>query len=926
MNNAAQRNVKQVLNKVERASEEHLVSTLRSLFSERDILTRQRKATQIQSTKSGKFLELDAWIPELKLGFEYQDPHHYVTTFYSFGSKETWKSRDEEKQSIMEERGDTLITVPCWWDGDMESLRATIHKKRKDLFPIEKIISSPIPDEAPAGFFNVPKVPQIGEVMRAVFVSSSTFASVNWWLGEKYDGVRACSVPSKSSSTLYSYNGKDFQLRAPFAAKIPRMFLDGEIWFGRGRYMDAAKFSLRNPESPPKWANLRFVVFDCPDPASQSLPFESRFASLVSGVPRKHSFINIAVNARCVSRKHMLHSVRSIVEAGGEGVVLREPESLYVPGRSDSYSKFKVFKDHEALVVAVDEDETFKIQLPNGKELDAVLSNSYEGRRPKKGDVVTFAISHFAKTHRPKQPRIFRIRWELSWKEVLDNALSYIPRKVTYNETAQRALRVSHHHTHGHWRMDDNKNMRQFFDDLAASKGHDPLNAEQWYSISRTTVLNTKGGSTILSYYHGSLVRALQDQYPNIGLEAHRFSKCPQSYWDQLSNRRKFLNLFARKMKFDPLMHDNWYSYSYRHIINEKGGLSLVGRYNGSYSKMVIDIYPDVEFNEQRFIKLPKSYWEDKAKRKMYFDSYAATRGFDPLVMDHWYKVHVNAFKKSRSGSSILSFYGDSLQEALQDIYPNSGFDVEQYERKPNKYWRNPVNARKFFDDYAAKNHFDPLLPEKWYSVSFRSIMQERSGVYVIGVYQGSLSKALMTLYPNIGLTLKGFRRYPKSYWDHEINRKEFFTQYAKKMGFDPLDASNWYSVTGDDIQKEKGGVGLLSLYSRSLSKALLDLFPNIGIDTSLFNFRPQNYWQEKGNMRKFFDSIARTKRFNPLVPNNWYQLSDKSVLRYKGGFSIAGKYEGSFSDALIDMYPEVKFDKSKFLFKKALPMHPADK
>lgn len=38
----------------------------------------------------------------------------------------------------------------------------------------------------------------------------------------------------------------------------------------------------------------------------------------------------------------MLQAVRALVEAGGEGVVLREPKSEYIHGRSDSFTKFKV--------------------------------------------------------------------------------------------------------------------------------------------------------------------------------------------------------------------------------------------------------------------------------------------------------------------------------------------------------------------------------------------------------------------------------------------------------------------------------------------------------------------------------------------------------------------------------------------------------
>ena len=34
--------------------------------------------------------------------------------------------------------------------------------------------------------------------------------------------------------------------------------------------------------------------------------------------------------------------------------------------------------------------------------------------------------------------------------------------------------------------------------------------------------------------------------------------------------------------------------------------------------------------------------------------------------------------------------------------------------------------ARRFFDDYAAKNNFDPLVPENWYKVSHTDLINAK--------------------------------------------------------------------------------------------------------------------------------------------------------------------------------------------------------
>lgn len=66
----------------------------------------------IISPETGEFLEIDVWIPSLKLGFEYQvhqlssthgmlillqDKHHYTSTWYANDTLDRYKHRDSVK-------------------------------------------------------------------------------------------------------------------------------------------------------------------------------------------------------------------------------------------------------------------------------------------------------------------------------------------------------------------------------------------------------------------------------------------------------------------------------------------------------------------------------------------------------------------------------------------------------------------------------------------------------------------------------------------------------------------------------------------------------------------------------------------------------------------------------------------------------------
>lgn len=82
--------------------------------------------------------------------------------------------------------------------------------------------------------------------------------------------------------------------------------------------------------------------------------------------------------------------------------------------------------------------------------------------------------------------------------------------------------------------------------------------------------------------------------------------------------------------------------------------------------------------------------------------------------------------------------------------------------------------------------------------------------------YQGSFSKALMNIYPDIDLTKSGF--YSTScpscclsnclliemHWDDPADRKLFFDGFAKEYAFDPLIPENWYSIPAERIKSYK--------------------------------------------------------------------------------------------------------------------------
>jgi hypothetical protein len=98
----------------------------------------------------------------------------------------------------------------------------------------------------------------------------------------------------------------------------------------------------------------------------------------------------------------------------------------------------------------------------------------------------------------------------------------------------------------------------------------------------------------------------------------------------------------------------------------------------------------------------------------------------------------------------MSNFYGDSLPQALADVYPEHQWQPWRFSVAPSRYWRSlatsaePEKLRAFVTELGQQLGVDSL--EDWYRVS-PSQVKESGGV--IGLKSiGGLRKALKLAYP----------------------------------------------------------------------------------------------------------------------------------------------------------------------------------
>jgi DNA ligase-1 len=166
----------------------------------------------------------------------------------------------------------------------------------------------------------------------------------DYWVSEKLDGVRA----RWDGSHLVSRGGYHFAAPSWFTGKFPPQPLDGELWIARGRYEEVSGI-VRKMTPHEGWKQVRLMVFDLPQRQGK---FTRRLQSMRQLVEQSASpYLALIRQYRVADNDVLMRRLQSVIDDGGEGLMLHRATALYRNGRSSDLLKLKKFSDAEATVI-----------------------------------------------------------------------------------------------------------------------------------------------------------------------------------------------------------------------------------------------------------------------------------------------------------------------------------------------------------------------------------------------------------------------------------------------------------------------------------------------------------------------------------------------------------------------------------------------
>jgi len=230
-----------------------------------------------------------------------------------------------------------------------------------------------------------------------------------WVMSEKLDGIRAYW----DGKYLISRGGKIIHAPKWFTKSYPPFEIDGELWTKRGDFEHISSI-VRDKIPTQEWEEIRHYIFEVPNSKGGLLERLQRLKPYVG------KNIRIVQQIPIREKTHLKLFLEEVEAKGGEGIVVRDPNTPYINKRTSKALKVKTFQDAECEVIGYTKGKgkykdvigAIQCQLDDGTrfKIGIGLSDTLRSNPPKIGKMITFKYQKFTKYGKPRFPVFLRVR------------------------------------------------------------------------------------------------------------------------------------------------------------------------------------------------------------------------------------------------------------------------------------------------------------------------------------------------------------------------------------------------------------------------------------------------------------------------------------------------------------------------------------
>lgn len=236
---------------------------------------------------------------------------------------------------------------------------------------------------------------------------------VGWVMSEKLDGIRGFWTGSE----LISRGGNPIRAPKWFTQNYPPFAIDGELWTKQNDFENISSI-VRSKNSNNRWKAITYNIFEVPNQSGGLLKRLNILQEYLDKNP--NAYIQIIPQTVINTKGQLSDFLETVTSDKGEGVVVRNPDTLYQTGRLSSAFKVKKYFDTECTILKILPGKgkyknvmgSVLCQTKEGKQVK--IGSGFKGKDrenpPAIGSKITFKYYGFTNKGNYKYPVYLRVR------------------------------------------------------------------------------------------------------------------------------------------------------------------------------------------------------------------------------------------------------------------------------------------------------------------------------------------------------------------------------------------------------------------------------------------------------------------------------------------------------------------------------------
>ncbi|MGX9416139.1 DNA ligase [Vibrio sp. WJH972] len=251
----------------------------------------------------------------------------------------------------------------------------------------------------------------------AVTYNQSAQININYLVSEKLDGIRAIWT----GQGLITRRGNPIIAPSWFTQDLPPFALDGELWASNLSFEEIQSTVLTLQPNDNMWQSIQYHIFDRPDTQQ---PFAVRYKNLeqwFSGI-RLKDHLRLVSHHKVSDTTQLNRLFNEVITRGGEGLILRDPDTTSINGRQQGMLKLKPYQDAEATVIGYRAGKgkytglvgSLIVRDSNNVEfaIGSGLSDKLRLTPPEIGSQITYRYQNLTQKGKPRFARFLRVRFK----------------------------------------------------------------------------------------------------------------------------------------------------------------------------------------------------------------------------------------------------------------------------------------------------------------------------------------------------------------------------------------------------------------------------------------------------------------------------------------------------------------------------------